>query len=120
MTDFHYIIAVGEHHFIRSYLHLCRLQLLMRGSLDNIMGTVCSYCFVRVLNLALPLRGKNMKGGLGMVTKGRDSYKCIKCEQNVQAPHIIGDRGGTVVRVYRLSYPAHIVTLDLPKSIYST
>jgi len=93
MTDFHYIIAVGDHHFIRSSLHLCGLPLLMRGSRDNIMGTICAYGLVRVLNLALPLRGKNMKGGLGMVTKGRDSYKCIKCKQNVQVSHITGDSG---------------------------
>jgi len=63
------------------------------------MGTVCAYCFVRVLNLALPLRGKNIKGGLAMVTKGRDSCKCIKYKQNVQVDHIIGDRGGTMVKV---------------------
>ena len=60
----------------------------MRGSRGNMIGIVCACCFVRVLNLTLPLRGKNMKGGLGMVTKGRDSCKCMKCKQNVQLPHI--------------------------------
>jgi DNA-directed RNA polymerase subunit RPC12/RpoP len=56
----------------------------MRGSCDNIIDIVCAFCLVRVLILALPLRGRNVKGGLVMVTTGRDSYTCIKCKQNVE------------------------------------